>query len=43
MHSVSIVVLNASVDNIKILSVLQQRFYGKFMSPAIIKRSYVVM
>jgi hypothetical protein len=33
VHSVCIVELHITVNNIKILSVAQQCFYGKFMSP----------
>jgi len=38
-HSVSVVALHFSVKYIKILSISQQCFYGKFMSPAAIKRT----
>jgi hypothetical protein len=33
MHSVCVVELHVTVNNIKVLSVTQQCFYSKFMSP----------
>jgi hypothetical protein len=36
---VSVVALHFSVKYIKMLSISQQCFYGKFMSPAAIKRT----
>ena len=34
VHSLRIVELRVTVDNIKILNIAQQRFYTKFMTPA---------
>ena len=39
MSSVCIVDLDVTVNNIKIMNVAQQRFYGEFMSLAAIKRT----
>jgi hypothetical protein len=41
MHSVCVVELHVAVSYIKILSVAQQHFYGKFMSPEPIKHTCV--
>ena len=43
MHSVSVAELRVIVDQIKILSVAQQCFYGEFLSPATMKRWKVLM
>ena len=39
MRSINIVELHLAVNNIKLLSVAQQWFYGKFTSPATMKRT----
>jgi hypothetical protein len=41
MHCACVVELHVTVKNIKILSVAQQCFCAKFMSPATLKRTYV--
>ena len=43
MNSVRIVELLVKLNYIKILSVAQQCFYAKFMSPATIQRTLVFM
>jgi hypothetical protein len=39
MHSVCVVELHVTVNNITVLSVAPKCFYGEFMSPAMIKRA----
>jgi len=41
MHSVPIVILHVTVNNIKVLCIIQTCFYGEFNSPAIIKSAFV--
>jgi hypothetical protein len=41
MHSVSIVDLHVTDNNMKMLCILQTYFYGEFISPATIKTASV--
>jgi hypothetical protein len=43
MHSVGLVEIHVTGNNIKILSVEENGFYGKFMSPIVIKCTYFFM